>query len=184
VEQAPPTAPPYYAPPPAPTYPVAPAPYEPPTLPYDVPPGPAPVPLLLEGNDADLRMVLSLDEHEPPFVRCRGRCAMALVPGRYTLTVGATREVSQKSETLEIDEPSRVMVKQQAGRQHPLALAGFITVLSGGALIAYAAATEERASESSSMGAGLIAILAGIVMIPIGAGLSTDAHVEVRVEPL
>ena len=170
---------------PFPAAPPAP-PYQAPAQPYPVVPplGPAPIPLLLEGDRDELRMVLSLDPNDPPFVRCRGQCAISVLPGRYTLTVGATREVSEQKETLELEQPSRVKVSPQPASQHPLALAGFITLLAGGGVLAVSVASEEDSARSSSVGAGLIAIVVGLVMIPIGAGLSRDDHLDVQVEPL
>ena len=149
-----------------------------------LPVGPAPVPLVLEGDRDELRMVLSFDENEPPFARCRGRCLMSVLPGRYTLTVGATRDVSQHSETLDIEQPSRVTVTPKPSRQHPLAMVGFITVAGGGGFIALGAVTEDPDSKGALMLVGLLGVLTGIVFMPIGAGLSTDEGLEVQVEPL
>jgi hypothetical protein len=149
------------------------------------------LPLELEGNRGDLRMVLSQAEGERPFVRCVGRCVLALEPGRYTLTVGATRQTPEGSREFELERPSRLRIAPSERSAHPLETTGFVLLLAGGAAFGLGMAFDEDSSSdnllTSSEGlllGGALSVVSGVILFVIGASIGPSAKPDVQMEPL
>ena len=123
---------------------------------------------------------------------CHGGCVIDVAPGRYRLTVSGTQESVAGTDDIDIDGPSRVVVRQRtvASRTFGMAtaLSGFGLLFGGGVLFALSKDANADGCValcwSPGQAAGLIAMATSLVLIPVGITLSSKTSPDVDVDAM
>ncbi len=156
-------------------------------LPY--PPGVHLFPIVLVSEPEGLRVTLSTEDDERPYLYCTDHCNGWAYEGSYWVAVRSTRKTAAGRTKVRLRRPSEIRVRAQERDQTsaPSTVGLVLTPIGVGLMVLGIATAKEDDRDDHSgaieFGLGLATLAAGIVLLIVGDSRDTTTP-EISVTPL